>query len=154
MLNLKKWMTKVSNKFSRHIYTADYVTNSVIASDWITARQIRRVGDLAIISFNGRMTGNLAAGTEVTIAKINNNAFLPYGNNVVLNIPTQDNKGAILLTIKTTGEITLYAASAITATSNFARAQIAYFCVGGVIPELIHKFRMACASLRKGVTAC
>ena len=153
MLNLKKWMTKVSNKFSRHIYTADYVTNSVVASDWVSARQIRRIGDLAVFAFNGRLTGNLAANTEVTIAKINNNAFLPYGSSVYANIPTQDNKGAILLTIKTTGEITLYAASAITATSTFAREHIPYFCVGGG-NKLPYPLNRIAQILRKEVGVC
>lgn len=134
MFNLKRWMTKVSNKLSKHIYTADYVTNSVVASDWPTTRQIRRIGELAVFSFNGRLTGTLTANTEVTIAKINDNAFRPYNNSVYINIPTQDNKGAILLVIKTTGEITLYAASTITlpssSSSNWARAQIVYVCNG------------------------
>ena len=133
-------MAKVGAKFSRHIYTADYVTNSVVASDWISIRQIRRIGDLAILIFNGRFTGTLAASTEVTIAKINDNAYLPYNNSVFVNIPTQDNKGTILLSIKTTGEITIYSASTITLTgvSVFARAQVAYFCRGGVISYFIH----------------
>lgn len=138
MLNIKKVLTELSNKLSRHIYTADYVTNSVVASDWIGTRQIRKIGDLAVFTFNGRLTGNLAAGTEVTIAKINNDAYLPYGNMITVNIPTQDNKGAILLSIKTTGEIALYASSAITTGSTFARAQVAYFCKGGVISYLLH----------------
>ena len=134
MLNIKKALTELSNKLSKYIYTTAYVTNSVVASDWISSRQIRRIGDFAIFSFNCRLTGALAAGTEVTIAKINDNAYRPYNNSIFINIPTQENIGTVLLSIKTTGEISIYSVSSITpsgSTPVFIRAQIVYICNGG-----------------------
>lgn len=142
-------------------YTPTYTSNSYYSETAVNRIRVFRTGPRSgLVRIN--LTNDLAAipSTDTAEHEIASLSGVSFARDVYLILPSQ-NAGANASTLYvscTSNKIRIANFSGVNIVkSTFFRLTVPVVLnldTGGVIPELIHKFKAAYASLRKGVSVC